>query len=197
VAVMELLAVLSAAGVRRSMIHVAGQLGVLGGNALAPHVVDRALARLARESLLTFSIDGSAVTVHRLVMRLIREQAAARSALERICASAGRLLYGQAGSLTRSWHEDRAAVRDLVEQITALYSALAACRNDAEFVLLLFDLRGWAVALLNMLALRLGRRRPLAGHLACRSRCLSHRSRTLIASTPSETGVFSHCVLAA
>ena len=45
--------------------------------ALAPEVADRALARLAGASLLTFSVDGSAVTAHRLVMRVIRENLAA------------------------------------------------------------------------------------------------------------------------
>ena len=55
-------------------------------------MVDRALARLAGASLLTFSVDGSAVAAHRLVMRVIREQAAARNALAGICASAAGLL---------------------------------------------------------------------------------------------------------
>jgi len=75
-ALMELLAVLSTGGVRRTMIHAAGQQGLLSGGGQAggldPAVVDRALARLAGASLLTFSVDGSALTVHRLVMRVIR-----------------------------------------------------------------------------------------------------------------------------
>ena len=45
--------------------------------ALAPEVVDRVLARLAGASLLTFSVDGSGVSAHRLVMRVIRENLAA------------------------------------------------------------------------------------------------------------------------
>ena len=36
-----------------------------------------------------------------------------------------------ADSLDESWHEDRAAVRDLVEQVMALDSASAPCRDDA------------------------------------------------------------------
>ena len=78
---MDLLAVLSAAGVRRSLIHTAAGLGLPGRDqrlpALAPEAVDRVLARLAGASLLTFSLDGSAVTAHRLVMRVIRENLAA------------------------------------------------------------------------------------------------------------------------
>ena len=61
-AVMDLLAVLSAAGVRRSLVHAAAGEGLAGRDgplpALAPEVVDRVLARLAGASLLTFSVDG-------------------------------------------------------------------------------------------------------------------------------------------
>jgi hypothetical protein len=159
VAVMELLAVLSAAGVRRSMIHAAGRhgvlgekrLGVLARKRLTAEVADRALARLAAKSLVTFSVDGSAVAAHRLVMRVIREQAAARNALARVCAAAAGLLDDLAGSLRRSWHEDRPAVRDLVEQIMALHGASAACRDDTGLTRLLIRLRGWAVFFLNEL----------------------------------------------
>jgi hypothetical protein len=151
VAVMELLAVLSSAGVHRTMIHAAGQHGVLGRKRLVAEVADRALARLAAESLLTFSVDGSAVTAHRLVMRVIREQAAARGALAGVCAAAAGLLDDLADSLKRSWHEDRAAARDLVEQVMALDGASAPCQDDAGLTRVLFRLRGWAVFFLNLL----------------------------------------------
>ena len=62
-AVMDLLAVLSAAGVGRSLLHTAGGAGLPGRNgplaALAAEGADRVLARLAGASLLTFSLDGS------------------------------------------------------------------------------------------------------------------------------------------
>ena len=78
---MDLLAVLSPAGVRRSLIHAAAREGLPGREgplpALTPEAADRVLARLAGVSLLTFSVDGSAVTAHRLVMRVIRENLAA------------------------------------------------------------------------------------------------------------------------
>ena len=64
-AVMDLVAVLSAAGVRRSLVHAAAREGLAGRDgpvpALEPEVADRVLARLAGASLLTFSVDGSAV----------------------------------------------------------------------------------------------------------------------------------------
>ena len=102
-AVMDLLAVLSAAGVRRSLVHAAGREGLAGRDgpvpALAPEVVDRVLARLAGASLLTFSLDGSAVSAHRLVMRVIRENLAASNALTAVCAG-GRAAARRAGRIT-------------------------------------------------------------------------------------------------
>jgi hypothetical protein len=75
-AVVNLLAVLSPSGVRRSLVHAAGDSGLPGPegplSALTPEATDRALARLAGVSLLTFSVDGAAVTAHRLVIRVIR-----------------------------------------------------------------------------------------------------------------------------
>jgi tetratricopeptide (TPR) repeat protein len=151
VAVMELAAVLSPGGVRRAMIHAAGQRGVLGGGGLAADVVDGVLARLAGASLLTFSVDGTVVTAHRLVMRVIREQLADRNTLAGVCGAAAGMLDELADSLERSWHEDRAAVRDLVEQLTALYGASAACPDDSALTRRLIRLRWWAVLFLNEL----------------------------------------------
>ena len=102
-AVMDLVAVLSAAGVRRSLIHAAARDGLAGREgpvpALEPEVADRVLARLAGVSLLTFSVDGSAVSAHRLVMRVIRENLAADSTLTAVCQAAAGLLDGLAASL--------------------------------------------------------------------------------------------------
>jgi hypothetical protein len=116
-AVMELLAVLSAAGVRRTLVYEAARLGVLArdGQAgeLPAEVVDRALARLAGVSLLTFSVDSSSVSVHRLVMRVISEQLAAGDSLTTICLAAAELLDRMAASIRENWHQDRPAVREL------------------------------------------------------------------------------------
>ena len=154
-AVMDLLAVLSAAGVSRSLVHAAGGEGLPGRGgplpALAPEGADRVLARLAGTSLLTFSLDGSAVTAHRLVMRVIRENLAADGALTAVCESAARLLDGLAASRWENWHEDRAATRDLVEQIMALDESAARCPPGGDLDRLMFPLQGWAVGLLNLL----------------------------------------------
>ena len=154
-AVMDLLAVLSPAGVRRSLIHAAAGEGLAGRDgvlaAVGPEVTDRVLARLAGASLLTFSLDGSVVTAHRLVMRVIRDNLAATSTLTTACEAAAQLLNGQAQSMRESWHEDRAATRDLVEQVMALAESAARCPSGSDLDRLILGLQLWAVFLLNRL----------------------------------------------
>ena len=154
-AMMELVAVLSLAGVRRTLVQEAARQGVLKRRwwhrKLPAEVVDRALGRLAGASLLTFSVDGSSVSAHRLVMRVIREQLAAGNSLMAVCAAAARLLDGLAASLSQTWHEDRVAVKDLVEQILALDESSAGCPADSALVRRILRLRGWAVGFLNEL----------------------------------------------
>jgi tetratricopeptide (TPR) repeat protein/DNA-binding CsgD family transcriptional regulator/cellulose biosynthesis protein BcsQ len=155
-AVVNLLAVLSAAGVPRSLVHVAGREGLPGRTGplptLAPEAVDQALARLAGASLLTFTVDGTAVSVHRLVMRVIRENLTAGNSLTLVCQVAARLLEKLAESLRESWHEDRAATRDLVEQIMALDESSATCPPGDDLGRSMIRLRGWALWFLNKLA---------------------------------------------
>ena len=76
-AVMELTAVLSPAGIGRELVYAAAAAGLPGRDGplppMAAEAVDAALARLTGASLLTFSLDGTNVSAHRLVMRIIRE----------------------------------------------------------------------------------------------------------------------------
>ena len=154
-AVMDLVAVLSAAGVRRSLIHAAAREGLADRDgplpALAAEVADRVLARLAGASLLTFSVDGSAVSAHRLVMRVIRENLAAGGALTAVCQAAARLLDGLAASLAERWHQDRAVTRDLVEQILALDESAARCPPGSDLDRGMIRLRLWATWFLSNL----------------------------------------------
>ena len=87
-AVMDLVAVLSAAGVRRDLVRAAAETGLPGRRKrllnsrgrllrLGAEAADRVLGRLAAASLVTFSVDGASVVAHRLVMRVIRENLAA------------------------------------------------------------------------------------------------------------------------
>jgi tetratricopeptide (TPR) repeat protein len=154
-AVLELAAVLSPGGIYRALMHAAGRQGVLGragqaGN-LAPEVVDRALGRLAGASLLTFSVDDSSVSAHRIVTRVIREQLATGNSLAAVCTAAAQLLEGLAEPLRRTWHERRGDVRDLVEQIMALYESSSGCPADHTLVHRMIRLRLWAVWSLNRL----------------------------------------------
>jgi tetratricopeptide (TPR) repeat protein len=61
------------------------------------------------------------------------------------------VLDGLAESLDKSWHEDRAAVRDLVEQIIALHETSAGCPADSDLDHRIIRLRFRAVAFLNRL----------------------------------------------
>ena len=86
---MDLLSVLSPAGVRRpAAFRGGGRAAGAGGRrlpGLEAEAADRVLARLAGVSLVTFSVDGTAVTAHRLVMRVIRENLAAAGKLTAAC----------------------------------------------------------------------------------------------------------------
>ena len=125
--VMEVLSMLSAAGVRRDLLHAAGHAGALAGGGsgtrLGAAVVDEALGRLAEGSLLAFSLNGQTVVAHRLVLRVVRERLVQQGRLAVVCRAAASLLDTHARVLQGS--RDRAAVRDVPEQVTALWQAAA------------------------------------------------------------------------
>jgi Tetratricopeptide repeat len=66
-----------------------------------------------------------------------------------VCLTAARLLESQARALRRRWHEDRAAVRDLVEQIVSLFETAARCSDGGDLDHTMMRLRWWAVAYLT------------------------------------------------
>ena len=155
--VMEMMAVLSAAGVRREMLYDAGQTGVLatGKRRRAAKVpaslVDKALAQLTERSLLTFSVDGQTVSAHRLVLRVIREGLARQGRFTVVCRAAASVLDTHSGALKGSL--DRPAVRDVAEQVTALWEhALGTAGGaDEELAGMLLHLRSAAVYYLLVL----------------------------------------------
>jgi hypothetical protein len=154
-AVLDLLAVLSPSGVRRPLLHAAAAAGLPAQErtlpALGAEAADRVLTRLAGVSLVTFSVDGATVTAHRLVTRVIRENLAAAGQLTDACQAAARLLGDQDAALEERWHQDRAAVRDLVEQITALAEAADRDPADDRLDQAITGLRWAAVWYLNLL----------------------------------------------
>ena len=144
--VMQIMAVLSGAGVRRDLLHAAGQAGVLAssGHRVGAAVVDRALDQLADWSLLTFSLDGQIITVHRVVSRVVREGLARRHRLTVVCRRAASLLEARGQALARS--RDRMAIRDISEQLTALAkTARPAAGTDKELARMLLRLRFFAL----------------------------------------------------
>ena len=149
--VMELMCVLSAAGVRRDLLQVAGQAGVLGGGTgLGAAVVDEALGRLAEWSLLAFTVDGQAVAAHRLVLRVVRERLAEQGQVAAVFRGAASVLDAHAAALAGS--QDRLAVRDVAEQVAALRQAVAGLGDEpGELEAALLRLRSWALYHLNEL----------------------------------------------
>ena len=127
--VMEILSVLSAAGVRRELLHAAGRAGVLasGRHRVAAAPVDQVLEWLSGRSLLAFSLDGQTVTLHPLVARVIRDELARRRALTAVCEAAAFVLDVYSRALVGS--ADRRAVRGIPQQVTALLRSLAADRD--------------------------------------------------------------------
>ena len=130
--VMEFMAMLSPAAVRRDLLHAAGQAGTLlgGGRRVAAPMVDQALERLNERSLLGFSLDGQAVSMHGLVARVVRGWLARRGRLATACRAAASALEGSAAALAEP--QDHAAVREMLGQVTALLENAGASTDDAD-----------------------------------------------------------------
>jgi RNA polymerase sigma factor (sigma-70 family) len=141
--VMEIMAVLSAAGVRRELLYTAGQAGVLasGRRRVAAGHVDRVLEWLSDRSLLTFSLDGQTVILHRLVAQVIRDELDRRQMLTEVCEVAAFVLDAYSQALVGS--ADRRAIRGIPQQVTALLDSLIAPATEVgeELAWLLLQLR--------------------------------------------------------
>ena len=129
IAVMELVAMLSPAVVRRDLLHSAGQAGTLlgSGRRVAASMVDQALERLNERSLLGFSVDGQVVSMHRLAARVIRAGLAPQGRLGPVCRAAASAVEGSA-ALAK--HPDHAAVMELLDQVAALAENAGTAAND-------------------------------------------------------------------
>ena len=134
---------LSAAGVRRELLHAAG------GRACWP-AADTGLRRArwigcwngsSSRSPPTFSLDGQTVTLHPLVARVIRDGLERGRTLTAACETAAFVLDVYSRALVGS--ADRRAVRGISQQVTALLgkSAGSVTRVDEELAWLLLRLR--------------------------------------------------------
>jgi tetratricopeptide (TPR) repeat protein len=152
----NVVALLSTAGVARALLHAAGQRGLFQppGTEMpaGPDSVDEALGRLASASLLTFSTDDATVAAHRLTMRVAVERQARDGTLAGLGAGVAALLATVTESLPEPW-QNRPGARDAIQQIMALHQHLAPYlgEQDAALAETLLQLRGWAIWCLNQL----------------------------------------------
>ena len=162
--VMAIMAVLSAAGVRRELLHATGEAGALadGSRPVPAAAVDQALAGLAERSLLDLSVDGQAVSVHPLVARVVREALARHGRLTSVCRIAASVLEAHADALARL--EDQPAVSDLPEQVAALAEHAARLTDPADRELADALLRLRFLALSQLTELGDGARAVAFGH---------------------------------
>ena len=148
----NVVALLPAAGVSRPLLYAAGQQGLLSppgtGTAAGPESIDEALGRLASASLLTFS--DATVAAHRLTMRVAVERQAQEGSLAGLGAGTAGLLSMVTQALDQP-RQNRPAARDTVQQIMVLHEHLAPYlgEQDAALTETLLRLRGWAIGCLN------------------------------------------------
>ena len=130
--VMEIMAGLSSAGVHRELLYSAGQAGVLasGGRLVPADLVDQVLEWLSGRSLLTFSLDGKTVVMHRLVARVIRNGLARRGRLTAAYEAAAFVLDVYSRALVGS--QDRRAIRGILQQVTALLDSSAEPATEID-----------------------------------------------------------------
>jgi tetratricopeptide (TPR) repeat protein len=138
--VLEIMAVLSPAVVRRDLLRAAGPMGLLasGGHRVAAPLVDQALAQLEERSLLGSSLDGQTASIHRLVAGVVREGLAHRERLVVACRAAASTLEASAEALGKP--PARTAVRELQGQVTALLDN-ARDAGDGDLARMLLRLR--------------------------------------------------------
>jgi tetratricopeptide (TPR) repeat protein len=142
IGVMELVAMLSPAVVRRDLLRSAGQAGTLlgGGRRVAASMVDQALERLNERSLLGFSLDGQVVSVHRLAAQVIRAGLARQGRFVTACRTAASAVDGSSAVLAK--HRTRAAITEMAGQVAALAQNAGAVPDDAgELATMLARLR--------------------------------------------------------
>ena len=106
----NVLALLSASGVSRTLLYAAGQQGVLQyPDTKAPAAaesIDQALGQLASASLLTFSADDSTVAMRRLTMQVAIERQARDGTLAGLGAGVAAMLATAAEALPEPGETD-------------------------------------------------------------------------------------------
>ncbi|MER5933920.1 tetratricopeptide repeat protein [Streptomyces sp. NPDC002054] len=134
-----LLAVLSPGGVPRDVVHglITGPLGTRLRHTPSAVEVDSELGRLADASLLTFTVDGESVLMHRFTQRVLRDRAARAGDLPAHVGHAALLVRAQCSAQAsgtsrgrgRPWQLRLALGQRLIAQIDTLWEV---CRPHLQ-----------------------------------------------------------------
>ncbi|MEV5846337.1 tetratricopeptide repeat protein [Streptomyces sp. NPDC051985] len=136
-----LVAVLSPAGTLRKVLHAYADLeGTHDGITAAD--VDATIGRMAEASLLTFTVDGEAVLMHRFTQRVLRDRARRTGTLEELMLLATRVVHACRPTWAELW-DRRGLVKHVILQTDALWS-LAATETASPEVREILALRIWA-----------------------------------------------------
>jgi hypothetical protein len=159
------LSALSPDGVSRDLLYAAGFSGVLNSwpwlvksrVRVTREKIDAALEKLAEVSLITYSLDGRAVIMHRFTQRVSRERASSQPVLNLILLKASQMLSRQCYVDTPSWERPE-EIDDLINQISSIWDntqirfisdtnslPIFHRRIRSRFENLLIDLRVWSV----------------------------------------------------
>ena len=122
-----------------------------GGHRVEAALVDRVLEWLSDRSLLTFSLDGQTVMMHRLVAQVVRDGLVRRRRLGAVCWVAASVLEAHAIAVAGS--QDRPAVRGIPQQVTALLDHTAELAEEADEELAELLLRLRFIALYHLIEL--------------------------------------------
>ena len=144
---LRVLAAMSPDGVRRELL--AGLS--ITGNAEDPEQVDAALARAVAGSLLSWSVTGDAVIMHRLVARVLRDRDRSSGRWPDTVCTVLDLLEPRLFDEEEAWTR-RAEGAHLVAQVEALREFDATDVDEAELVVRQVRARSWAVRQLRAAA---------------------------------------------
>jgi tetratricopeptide (TPR) repeat protein len=145
---LRVVSVLSAEGVRRDLLDT---LDVSGIDEIDEGAVDAALQDCVRGSLLSWSVGGDSVIMHRLVGRILRERDRASGRWTRTLGAALDTLEPHLFDKSQAWGQ-RELGSDLVSQIEALWEVTTVEPPDPETMARELRARSWGVRQLQAAA---------------------------------------------
>jgi tetratricopeptide (TPR) repeat protein len=144
---LRVLAVLSPEGVSRDLIE-----GLSGAGDAGPAAVNEALERCVTSSLLTWSVNGDAVIMHRLAGRVLRERDQASGRWAATLSTTADLLGSHLFDEQQAWARREEGAR-LAAQAEALWEASSAAGStDPGLALPQLRMRSWSVRQLRAAA---------------------------------------------